>query len=188
MTTAKTMMSLLLLSAVCVSPASANWFSNPRAGTNLNVGSAPNPTPADLRAIGDSTYASAPSQVNVAVTDTYTYIQPRHVAYTFTQTTPAHAIHMAKGTDLANMEGRMLYGSHGERLGSILTVDRGKRMVDVQTPGGVAVAMRASLITQKGNRLVAMHTSRADMTAMAKSQTGHTVAMNIDMRHRASRG
>ena len=44
----KAIIPLLLLSAVCVSPASANWFSNPRLGINLNVGSAPNPKPADL--------------------------------------------------------------------------------------------------------------------------------------------
>lgn len=47
----KTILSLLLLSAVCVTPASANYFSNPRLGVNLNVGSAPNPKPSDLRAI-----------------------------------------------------------------------------------------------------------------------------------------
>jgi outer membrane protein OmpA-like peptidoglycan-associated protein len=42
----KTIIPLLLLSAVCITPASANWFSNPQLGINLNVGSAPNPTPA----------------------------------------------------------------------------------------------------------------------------------------------
>ena len=47
----KAILPLLLLSAVCVTPASANWFSNPRLGVNLNVGSAPNPKPADLRAL-----------------------------------------------------------------------------------------------------------------------------------------
>jgi len=46
----KTIRSLLLLSAVvCVTPAYANYFSNPAQGVNLNIGSAPNPTPADLR-------------------------------------------------------------------------------------------------------------------------------------------
>ena len=46
----KTILSLLLLSAAfAVTPASANYFSNPAIGMNLNVGSAPNPTPADLR-------------------------------------------------------------------------------------------------------------------------------------------
>jgi len=45
-----TFLSLLLLSAaICVTPASANYFANPRLGMNLNVGSAPNPTPAQLR-------------------------------------------------------------------------------------------------------------------------------------------
>jgi outer membrane protein OmpA-like peptidoglycan-associated protein len=45
-----TIRTLLLLSAVvCITPASANYFANPGQGTNLNIGSAPNPTPADLR-------------------------------------------------------------------------------------------------------------------------------------------
>ena len=41
---------VLLLSAVFVSPASANWFSNPNWNINLHIGSAPNPTPDDVRA------------------------------------------------------------------------------------------------------------------------------------------
>src|SRR5712671_5455039 len=46
----KTFLSLLLLStAVFVTPASANYFANPRLGVNLNIGSAPNPTPAQRR-------------------------------------------------------------------------------------------------------------------------------------------
>ena len=45
-----TIRTLLLLSAVvCITPASANYFANPGQGINLNIGSAPNPTPADLR-------------------------------------------------------------------------------------------------------------------------------------------
>ena len=40
---------VLLLSAVFVSPASANWFSNPEININLNIGSAPSPTPDDIR-------------------------------------------------------------------------------------------------------------------------------------------
>ena len=50
----KAILSVLLLSAVCASPASANYFSNPIVGTNLNVGSAPNPTPMQLRLLGES--------------------------------------------------------------------------------------------------------------------------------------
>jgi YVTN family beta-propeller protein len=38
----------LLLAAVFVSPASANWFSNPDLNINLNIGSAPSPTPDDV--------------------------------------------------------------------------------------------------------------------------------------------
>jgi hypothetical protein len=34
---------------VFVSPASANWFSNPDWNINLNLGSAANPTPNDVR-------------------------------------------------------------------------------------------------------------------------------------------
>src|SRR5262245_17649309 len=45
MKTAKITLPLLLLSAALASPASANFFSNPRTGLNLNVGSAPNPAP-----------------------------------------------------------------------------------------------------------------------------------------------
>ena len=50
----KAILSVLLLSAVCASPASANYFSNPIIGMNLNVGSAPNPTPMQLRLLGKS--------------------------------------------------------------------------------------------------------------------------------------
>lgn len=50
----KAILSVLLLSAVCASPASANFFSNPQVGVNLNVGSAPNPTPMQLRVLRES--------------------------------------------------------------------------------------------------------------------------------------
>jgi hypothetical protein len=45
----KLMLPLLFVSAAFIMPASANWFHNPYTGVNLNVGSAPNPTPADIR-------------------------------------------------------------------------------------------------------------------------------------------
>jgi len=47
----KTIVPLLLLSALIATPASANYFSNPRAGVNLNIGSAPNPKPSDYRTV-----------------------------------------------------------------------------------------------------------------------------------------
>jgi hypothetical protein len=42
---------LLLVSAALAAPASAagNWFHNPYENINRNIGSAPNPTPQDLR-------------------------------------------------------------------------------------------------------------------------------------------
>jgi PRC-barrel domain len=44
-----TLATVLLLSAMMAAPASANWFFRPDVGVSLNVGSAPNPTPNDLR-------------------------------------------------------------------------------------------------------------------------------------------
>ena len=43
------LLSVLLLSAAFVSPASANWFSNIYWNIQQNIGSAPNPTPNDVR-------------------------------------------------------------------------------------------------------------------------------------------
>ena len=38
----------LLLAPALITPASANWFANPTVNINLNLGSAPNPTPDDV--------------------------------------------------------------------------------------------------------------------------------------------
>jgi hypothetical protein len=48
---AKLMLPLLAIAAFIVTPASANWFHNPAENINRNIGSAPNPTPEDLRAM-----------------------------------------------------------------------------------------------------------------------------------------
>lgn len=59
---------LLLAAAAAASPASANWFFRPGAGVSLNVGSAPNPTPNDLRILyGPSRYGVYPTRVGVEV-------------------------------------------------------------------------------------------------------------------------
>lgn len=64
----KIILSLLLLStALAVTPASANYFSNPRIGMNLNIGSAPNPTPAQLRTITVEEQAPVYAQVPEAI-------------------------------------------------------------------------------------------------------------------------
>src|SRR5215510_15840081 len=48
----KVLLPALLIAAAtvtAVTPASANWFNNPYLGISRNVGSAPNPTPDDVR-------------------------------------------------------------------------------------------------------------------------------------------
>ncbi|HEY4264195.1 MAG TPA: hypothetical protein VGM72_02675 [Micropepsaceae bacterium] len=45
----KLILPLLLATAAFATPASANWFHNPYQGINRNIGSAPNPTPADIQ-------------------------------------------------------------------------------------------------------------------------------------------
>ena len=45
----KTVLAMLLVSGALITPAYANYFSNPYTGITLNIGSAPNPTPADIR-------------------------------------------------------------------------------------------------------------------------------------------
>lgn len=45
----KIALALIIASGALASPATANYFHNPYTGINLNVGSAPNPTPADVR-------------------------------------------------------------------------------------------------------------------------------------------
>ena len=172
MRTPNRMMVLLLLSAVFITPASANWFSNPKTNTMLNVGSAPNPTPADLRAIGDS-------KVAVAYTT-----EPSFVA---TQTQTIAPMQMMSAVELTRLEGRPVSGSHGERLGYILAVDQDRQMIELQTARGIAVAMPASLLVEKHGRVIAPTASRADVMA-AKTQTGRTVAINIARRHHAFRG
>lgn len=62
----KVLISLLLVSTACATPAFANYFANPRLGMNLNVGSAPNPKPSDLRVIEEMAYVAVPSAPIVA--------------------------------------------------------------------------------------------------------------------------
>jgi hypothetical protein len=64
-----TLATLLLLSAAAmVTPASANWFFRPGAGVSLNVGSAPNPTPNDLRILyGPNRFSMYPTRIGIDV-------------------------------------------------------------------------------------------------------------------------
>jgi hypothetical protein len=55
-------------------------------------------------------------------------------------------------------------------------------MIELQLPTGIAISMPASLVADKGNRLVAATMTKADTLAMAKSQTGRTTALNVTMK------
>jgi len=57
----KATFSLLILSAVLATPASGNWFANPRTGLNLNIGSAPNPVPGERIAFAEVAPPIAPA-------------------------------------------------------------------------------------------------------------------------------
>jgi len=141
----KTMMSLLLLSALCATPAAANWFSRPHVGINLNVGSAPSPSAYDLRVV--ERYAGRPPVVREIVSIDV----------------------------LRDMEGKTVFGENGEMLGYILAVDEGARMMEVQLPDGVGVAVGADLLINEPDRVVAPSLSQADILEMARLQTGRTV-------------
>jgi hypothetical protein len=45
----KMLLALICVSAATITPACANWFSNPALGINRSVGSAPSPTPEQIR-------------------------------------------------------------------------------------------------------------------------------------------
>ena len=128
-------------------PAAANWFARPALGINLNVGSAPSPSPYDLRMV-----------------EGYAVLRQSQVI----------TVDM-----LRDMEGKTVIGENGEMLGTILTVDEGPQLVEVQLPTGVAVAVEARLLVDEPNRVIAPTLSRADMLEMARAQTGTAVALNI---------
>ena len=138
-----TLTTLLLLSAVMVTPASANWFSRPDIGVQLNVGSAPNPTPNDLRAL----YANYPGT------------------------------RYSQSDLLRSMSGKVVYGENGEELGYILSVDERARLVSVQLPTGIAIAVKTEMLINETHHVTAPTLSRDDVMAMAEAQTGRRFAL-----------
>ena len=178
MKTSKMMMSMLAAAAICASPAYANWFSNPRTNTNLNIGSAPNPTPADLRGAEtiiphSSGHFGEPTRLGA--NELYQH------DYTFEEQTIVPQKTALTDAQLTALEGKTVRGAHGARLGYILAVDHNSRVAEIQTPGGIGVAVPTMLLADKGNHIAAPTMSRTDMTAMAKSQTGRTLAMNVGL-------
>jgi hypothetical protein len=158
------MLSLLLLSAVCVTPAYANYFSDGRTGVTLNVGSAPSPTPEQLRAIGDSYYG-----------------REYYREYRERRPPPRSARYGEVRPGLGFMEGRMVFGDRGQRLGYVLAVDDRTNQIELQTRSGIGVVMSANLIVERDGRLMAPTTSSLDVMSMAKAQTGRTIALNVDL-------
>src|SRR5262245_53883142 len=143
-----TLTTLLLLSAAVfvTQPASANWFFRPGIGISLNVGSAPNPTPNDLRLL---------------------YGPVRYGVYPAARTSVEV---------LRDMEGKAVYGENGEQLGYILAVDQNAALADVQLDTGIAIAVEADRLMNEPDRVIAPTLSRADMLAMAQAQTGRMAA------------
>jgi hypothetical protein len=219
MKTTTTLMSLLLLSAVCATPASANFFSNSRWNVMLNVGSAPSPTPAQLRAIGDSSYANVPVRRAPGLQSENQVVAPPVIedtdedvysngfyddeivgsatavtkkisstkAVAAKKTVVAKSAAPAKTISLASMEGKPVVGAKGETLGHVLAVNQESRMIELQLASGIAVSLPATLVADKGNRLVAPTMTKADALAMAKTQTGRTAALNVTMKNYKTR-
>jgi hypothetical protein len=182
----KTIISLLLLSTVAVTPAFANWFSNPRTNTMLNVGSAPSPTPDDLRAIGDSPYAAngpyirAPRPLASDVAPAYVAPAPAYVA-------PAR-VAIVPRMKAVDVDYKTVIGVGGQQLGTVIAFDEMAQQAELQLSTGVAITMPASLIVSSNGHLMAPTVSHNDVLAMAKTQTGRIVATNITIRSRDFRG
>ena len=99
---------------------------------------------------------------------------------------PAHATPRSSQsvTMSGTLEGRNVIGMDGRRLGYILAVNDHARMVELQTPGGIAVSMPESRIHLFGGEVLVPNMTRGDVLAMERRQTGRTVAVNIDLRNR----
>lgn len=139
MKTKRALTAMMLLSALAVTPAAANYFHNPYTNISLNVGSAPNPTPADLR-----------------------YMAGRYVYVS---------------TDVADLDGKDVYGEHGEYLGHILAVDETARLAELQLPDGPAVTLPTTSLVDKGSHVVAPRLSQGDVLAMLDRPIT-TIALN----------
>jgi hypothetical protein len=91
MKTSKTAISILFLSAVCVTSAFGNSFSNPHLNVHFNLGSAANPTVRDIREnrMPQMTRATSPSAAVVAEKATVVPAQRDRVEPTHARTSDA---------------------------------------------------------------------------------------------------
>jgi hypothetical protein len=90
----KLVIPLLLATAAFATPASANWFHNPYIGINRNIGSAPNPTPADIREMRLPVVTKAETPML-----NYTVVEPaKDSGKTADATPPANTVAQASST------------------------------------------------------------------------------------------
>jgi len=112
-------------------------------------------------------------------------------AYAQTSYNPEHQSFM-RGMEpsmkSSNLEGKRVIGKNGAMLGYVLAVNDHARLVDLQTPGGIAITLPESRLRMFGGQVYALNMGRHDVLAMERNQTGRTMAMNIDLRHGRSRG
>lgn len=90
---ARFILPVLLVTAAFASPASANWFHNPHQNINRNIGSAPNPTPADLREMRLPVVTEAETPVKG-----YTVVEPAKDGSKQASATPSPASAGGAGT------------------------------------------------------------------------------------------
>jgi hypothetical protein len=141
----------LLIFAALSQPALANYFHNPRTNTNLNIGSAPNPTPADLRAIGDASYALDARADSGAAN--------------------------ANRNELRALKGKTVSDMAGDNLGVIVATDDLDKVVLLETPMAAHVVISANLLSNDGPKVVAAITPMR-LADMARAQKGEVVAFN----------
>jgi hypothetical protein len=65
------------------------------------------------------------------------------------------------------MEGKAVYGEHGEMLGVIATVDEGAGLVNLHLMTGEAIALDAGLLVHEPDRVIAPTLSMAEARALA---------------------
>ncbi len=171
MRTHATILSALLLAAAVTAPAHANWFSEGFFG-HKNVGSAPNPTPDDLRAIGDSDRGIGKSYVFDRRDGHWHEIVRVQARVTPPlRVRPAAFTRETTLTELRAMDGKMVVNAKGVKLGRILTVDEGAGTVILQTTQTPAVTVPAGLLTNGKTRVMAKTLSKKDLMDMARTQS-----------------
>jgi hypothetical protein len=141
----------IIFSAIFSTTAFANYFHNPATNTNLNVGSAPNPTPADLRAIGDASYAFDARAESGAPN--------------------------ANQNELRALKGKSVSDMAGDNLGVIIAADDLDKVVLLETPMGAHVVISGAMLSSDGPKIVVAITPMR-LADLARAQKGEVVAFN----------